>query len=422
MRGSFIFLGGVCLAFVACASASVAAPVAAEAVPGTLPVDTAQKNNAIAVGNDLREGKLTDPKLFDDFFLKYELPRMTSPALRGEAGNTNKSEPDLPAYRKKFRSNYFGSAKAGPSRERLNQLVLDFATKKIVPGDFDPAVKYNALLMVADLNEDETKPYQKALVPLVNLVRDKNTKNDYLKVAALIGLQRHAEYYAAHGAPANIQNGIVTIMSNLLAEKQAPDGRTASGHAWLRASAAKVLGSLGAPGTNGVAVKTLVEVIGEDAAPPSLRLTAAECLGQIKFPPNTNVDVKPYVRTIGKLAVDTIQNELDRRESRVESGSTTTSTDDDLATRRKLKAAIRSINTALTGERGRAGTGVAGIGGQDKGLKQLIDVLRAMDASIDKNETGIVEELAAQLPKLQEVLQTAFGLPKVDTDKAIVAQ
>jgi hypothetical protein len=421
MRGSVIVIGGFCFALVLCARAAVAAPVVAEAAPGTLPIDTSQKNNSTAVIADLKVGKLTDPKIFEDFFLKYELPRMTSPALRGEAENSNKSEPDLPAYRRKFRSNYFLSAKVGPPRTKLNQLVFDFVTKKILPGEFDPVVKYNAMLMVADLTEEDTnppKPYQATLPTFVKLVRDPDAKIDYLKVAALLGLQHHAEYYAAKGVDAKIQDGIVKIMADLLGQKQAPDGRTASGHAWLRASAAKVLGSLGSPGANGVAVKTLVDVIGEDTAPPSLRFTAAECLGQIKFPANTKVDVKPYVRTIGKLAVDTIQKELDDRDSRSQGGTTTTLTDDDLATRRKLKAAIRSINTALSGERGRAGTGLVAIGGQDKGLKQLTDVLRAMDTSIDK---GGVEELAAQLPKLQEVLQTAFGLP-AESEKAIAVQ
>ena len=58
------------------------------------------------------------------------------------------------------------------------------------------------------------------------------------------------------------------------------------------------------------------------------------------------MDVKLYVREIGKLVLATINKEMADRASRAENP---TAVSDDVTTRRKLKAAIHSVNIALPG-------------------------------------------------------------------------
>ena len=70
------------------------------------------------------------------------------------------------------------------------------------------------------------------------------------------------------------------------------------------------------------------------------------------------------------------------------------------------------------GEGGRSGL-LKLAGSQDKSGKQLTDVLRSIDTSLDKDA---VDEVPDHVTKLEEVLQTAYGLPRSTTDKAVVAQ
>ena len=58
----------------------------------------------------------------------------------------------------------------------------------------------------------------------------------------------------------------MTVMVGLLRQQQPPEGRTAGGHAWIRSSAAKVLGALGATGKDNAVPKTLGSVIVDETA------------------------------------------------------------------------------------------------------------------------------------------------------------
>ena len=104
--------------------------------------------------------------------------------------------------------------------------------------------------MIGDLTDDEAGSQKTALLygpaykALMTLAKNPKPQMDYLKVAALVGLQRHADVLAtAPAGPAHEE--LMTTMLALIGQQQPPEGRTAGGHAWIRASAARVLGSLG---------------------------------------------------------------------------------------------------------------------------------------------------------------------------------
>jgi hypothetical protein len=399
---------------------SAAPPASANGLPDPLPVDNTPSNNRTAVVDALKSGNIGNSQMIEEYFNKYELPRMTSHTLRQESDTFSSREGDLPTYRRKFKSSYLNQVKAGPARAKLNEIVFEFLTKKIVLGKFDPVLKYNAVLMIGDLTDDEASTqktallYARAYTALMTLAKNPKPQMDYLKVAALVGLQRSAEALAtAPAGPAHEE--LMMTMLTLIGQQQPPEGRTAGGHAWIRASAARVLGSLGYVGKDYAVPKALVKVVMDETALPSLRFAAVESLGQLNYPADAKVDIKPYVREIGKLAVESIKKQLADRESRAENR---TAVADDLTTRRKLKSIVHSVNIALVGEGGRSGL-LKLAGSQDKSGKPLTDALRSIDTSLDKDA---VDEIPDQVTKLEEVLQTAYGLPRSTTDKAVVAQ
>jgi hypothetical protein len=389
-------------------SPTIAEPVAAAStLPEPLPV-VEKGTLRPEVVEALKSGTISNPQNFEDYFKKYELPRMTLHALRPESDNPGKE--DLPAYRKLFKSRYLNQAR-GAARTRLNEIAYAFLTESIIRGKFDEVLKYNATLMIGDLSADERSPllFAPAYKALISLAKNPSPKLDYLKVAAMVGLQRHAEGLAT-ASPSPMHDELMTVMVGLLRQQQPPEGRTAGGHAWIRSSAAKVLGALGATGKDNAVPKALGSVIVDETAATSVRFAAVEALGQLNYPADAKMDVKLYVREIGKLVLATINKEMADRASRAENP---TAVSDDVTTRRKLKAAIHSVNIALPGLTKLAGA-------QDKSsIKQLSDALRAIESSVDKDA---VDDITQQLPKLEEVLQTAFGLPRAETDKAVVAQ
>jgi len=399
-----------------------AAPAAStNGLPDPLPVDNTLSNNRTAVVDALKSGNIGNLQTIEEYFNKYELPRMTSHTLRQESESFSSREGDLPAYRRKFKSSYLNQAKQGPARAKLNEIVFEFLTKKIIASkSTDNVLKYNAMLMIGDLTADDAAPgkspplYPKAYQFLVSAAKSSNPKVDHLKVAALVGLQRQAEALASSAlGPAHEE--LMTTMLALIGQQQPPEGRTAGGHAWIRASAARVLGSLGYVGKDYAVPKALGKVVMDETALPSVRFAAVESLGQLNYPADAKLDIKPYVREIGKLAVESIRKHLADRESRAENR---TAVADDLTTRRKLKSIVHSVNIALVGEGGRSGL-LKLAGSQDKSGKPLTDVLRSIDTSLDKDA---VDEIPDHVTKLEEVLQTAYGLPRSTTDKAVVAQ
>ena len=72
---------------------------------------------------------------------------------------------------------------------------MTFLTETSSRGKFDEALKYNATLMIGDLTADERSPllWGAGLQGSYQLREESSPKLDYLKVAAMVGLQRHAE-------------------------------------------------------------------------------------------------------------------------------------------------------------------------------------------------------------------------------------
>ena len=113
----------------------------------------------------LNAQKLDQEQLFDDYFKKYFFPQFTS--------TSPGTHDNLPLLRKNLRS-FLTYGKSGPPHEQLNKLTLA-AMKNIVEGKYDLAIKYNAMLVIGDLNEidgpGKPKPYGPAFNELAKSLR-----------------------------------------------------------------------------------------------------------------------------------------------------------------------------------------------------------------------------------------------------------
>ena len=95
--GSIVVRGGAWLLFAGLRRQLPNRSPAASTLPEPLPV-VEKGTLRTEVVEALKSGTISNPQNFEDYFKKYELPRMTSHALRPESDNPGKE--DLPAYRK----------------------------------------------------------------------------------------------------------------------------------------------------------------------------------------------------------------------------------------------------------------------------------------------------------------------------------
>ena len=195
-----------------------------------LPFDDSRdgpKKNVSKVTPILTAGKFGDgeKEIFDDYYQNYALPRWS----------LVKDIADLPKERKELRNQLAKRSVGGSAvHDRLNELVLE-SMKTLATGDFHPAVRVNAMLMIGELNRVEAVGSEKA-VPLPEALKvlvavAENTKLlDWLRVEAMVGILRHA---SAGVQDDDAYKSLTTAMLRL-ATAELPTGPTAAGCAWIR--------------------------------------------------------------------------------------------------------------------------------------------------------------------------------------------
>lgn len=285
-------------------------PVPAQAKPAPiveLEVDDSQRALVTRLGAILGSEKLTDEqrKQLDDFYEKYALARWTKQAERAEV--------------RKYRSEFLRQlASAAPAaHEHVVKLALDalgsMATGKLPNGEYQAVARVNAMLAVGELNAAEARggsaptPLPEAQPVLLAALEDRQLP-DAVRVAALVGITRHAELGALTG------NNLNQALSVLVAQatSPAPAGRSPAGHAWMRSMAIDALAALKTPGQAGQVVGALVGILADAGAPLSVRAAAARALGSLAYPGGFQTDVGKMVREMAQVALDAVQEETER--------------------------------------------------------------------------------------------------------------
>jgi hypothetical protein len=293
--------------------------------------------------------------------------------------------------------------------KELNDLTLKAMTQ-LCRENYHPATRYNAALILGDLDQElwsryggatnAPVPFSEVVPVLVEFLTD-DQMIDAVKVAALVGLQRHARY----GLAASVRGSVTDAMLALLQTKEPPAGRSPAGHVWMRRQAAEVLAQIGAIGEQNRVFDALVSVVTDAEAPVALRCAAAAAVGQLKYDGDAKVDVGTVVSQLGDLAVDILKQELrlarrllNRREA-VPPGSGRTgddtgmdaTEDDGLFPRRQLASRVDCVRQGLIAIKGQAEEPSKALA--DQISAELEGILKLME---DKNlpDNGLIDDVA----------------------------
>jgi hypothetical protein len=268
------------------------------------------------VENMLRGESALDTAKVEAFFNTAVFPQFTlmenifakTPA-KGAKGNVCK----LPEMRKAFKTTFYKLATNQAARDHLNFLTAR-AMYAIAAGNFHPLARYNAALMLAELNQDEASdaPYQVALNGLVVLAQNPQLP-DSVRVAALIGLVRHARSEPGI-ADAKKKEGVTNLFKTLVADNKPPATRSREGHDWMRRRALEGLVAIYTkeePPKDGSFLSALGNLLAETDSTMELRAEAAEALLHVKIVAPAKFDSAKMAADIGQVAVDAYHRELD---------------------------------------------------------------------------------------------------------------
>lgn len=171
--------------------------------------------------------------------------------------------------------------------------------------------RYNALLMLGELNETELQrsgrtikpavPYEPARAILLKAIADGQPQA--IQLAGLIGLQRHARLQAAAG---KADDEAVAFSKKLLALTAPPSGGTAAGLHWMQRIAIEIVGYSG----KGDQVAVLEPIVNDANRPLLLRCAAAEAIGHLDFAGVNNLNGSSLAKGLGQTALAACQQEL----------------------------------------------------------------------------------------------------------------
>jgi hypothetical protein len=187
--------------------------------------------------------------------------------------------------------------------------------------NFHPAARFNAMLIIGRLNAVEPSivgdkhvavPLPDALVELVVAFRDKDPQIDAVRMAALLGILRHAEYDGqTKTMNPKYRSGLIDVMTRVIAGTDEPPGdRTEAGQLWIKRRAIDVLGALRDVGADGRVVELLSGILTDTDQPLSLRTTAATALSNIRIPANYSLDAEGITKALAGIASRSAHGEL----------------------------------------------------------------------------------------------------------------
>lgn len=198
-----------------------------------LPLPEIDSRAKIHVARMLREGTVSDAAMFEAFW-KYRAAEFTLPTNSG----------NLPDLRTTIKRD--AQSATGEARERFLNLMLE-SMREIASDNFAPAARFNALLVIGDLNQrdalrpEDSIPLAAALPVLIEFLdsnRPVDDINDTLRLAAWIGVLRHAKTSLSN------REQVVKIAQETVNTANPPAGRDPQVHEWFRKIAGDVLEAL----------------------------------------------------------------------------------------------------------------------------------------------------------------------------------
>jgi hypothetical protein len=350
-----------------------------------MPVDESLRNSRSAVQRILNNGTMSaaDQTLVTDYYTKFAIPAWTVIDKRAEV--------------RKFRSDLINT-QLKPAKEPAHTFAIGLVLPLLdamAKGNHHPVARVNAMLAIGELNateaprpSDNPTPLADAQRILLASINDSAAAGavrlpDSVKVAALVGIARHAELGALTGASLN---RAVSELTKLATSEVAP-GRSPAGHAWMRTMAVNTLATLKTPGPQGEVVTTLLAIVGDSGVPFSTRCAAARALGNLEYAGGAGqAAVVPgkMIQQMGQLAFDAASGEAKRHEKEKTPIS-----------RRRVQAHLIAVYNGLAGLAALASQpGDAALHGKVTGaLKNCLGTLEDQDLKDDELATKLKEQL-----------------------------
>ena len=175
--------------------------------------------------------------------------------------------------------------------QATHQFLVDLAfeeASKRVTGDYHPAVRFNAMLIIGDLNQTEARLIGTDRYPAIRLAKafdfmldeyKKPDQIDVVRIAAMLGIARHLRLVRQRPQDQPLADAkkaeIATLMKTMAEEKKLLGQRSSDGHTWMRRCAVDCLAAMGQVGDGQSIFKSLVAIADDSTEPLSLRCTAA---------------------------------------------------------------------------------------------------------------------------------------------------
>lgn len=292
--------------------------------------DIKTQNDVVKIVNRVLSGdeRLQENQAaFTGYFTQFMFPQITE--LDPETGLPVN---DLPEIRTRFVRDFMGRADNPQAREALLETTYTYMWG-IIRGRFHPVSQYNAMLIVGELNISEARtggsnpsppePLPKALQDMVAELGNP-ANHDALKVAALVGIQRHArldgQKPASDRMPASKKVDIVEAVAKIIFEPKPPN-RSQAGHDWMRRIAIETIGYTHDPGVGNKNAKELARILADEDESRDMRLAAAMAYAQMEFdkaPPIKTADIVGQIAAImvksARESVEKLHEEVELRE------------------------------------------------------------------------------------------------------------
>lgn len=284
------------------------APAAAAAAP--VPV-AALKPKAGAILRNAQAPSAEDLKILDQFF-NAEYTAMTKP----DAAQLSQ----LAKKRKELFVQFLNVKGSPQARDHVLTLTRN-TMGSIATRNFHPAVRYNAALILGQLDKELAASSGQSPTPLpaaangLLMLLEKADFNDVpviapVKVAALVGLERHTRIAADPQFAERITKAATAIIS----QQETPADVSPAAHDWMRRLAVRVLANLEAKGLTQGTHDTIAQALASKKINLDDRCGIADMLKAPLFQGTTGLNPETMTVAVGSLARDVLSFEAKEAE------------------------------------------------------------------------------------------------------------
>jgi len=348
-----------------------------------------------AILRDTQAPNLEGLKALDEYFRDYYYIGMTNtdPLALGQLG-----EKRVDLFRR-----YINAAKSPAARDHLIGLTLKSMTS-IAKGQFHPAVRYNAALIIGQLDQQPgVKPLPAATDALVTLLESDQVSTP-VKSAALVGLQRHT----ALGVEPPLAERITTAALAMANRAEPPEDVTPRVYGWIKRQAAQVLANQFAKGVTPPVHSAFVAMISDEKSDLDDRCGAAGLLVPTMYANAQGIDAEAMTTALGRLAREVLEIESEDAEEYLE---------EVVATGEFAPAAGGYGGEGRMGYGGRGGYGGEGGGfgaleplepqGPHYEKRSMLERVRGIVAAADALKAGGSDESKARLEEFSKAITAA---------------